>query len=52
MNEIKGELGNRKQRIVMIKLRKGKKSGKNIIIRIKGVRVFFKFLFSKTKKLN
>lgn len=50
MNEIKGDLGNRKGRIVMIKLRKGKKRGKNIIIRIKGVRVFLKFLFSKNKK--
>lgn len=40
MNEIKRDLGNRKGRIAMVKLRKGKKSGKNII-RIKGIKVFF-----------
>lgn len=37
MNEIKGHLGNRKGRIGIVKLKKGKKSGKNIIIRIKGI---------------
>ena len=30
MNEVKGNLGNIKERIVMVKLRKGKKSGKNV----------------------